>query len=104
MAKLVAPHGSSQLKPLLLTGQEKEEELKEILGTADDRGIALSVSVGIAPFGDGVRLDEAMAAIEKSLRQGGLKEDNDCDVRRGIAIGLIVKLRGSTLALPGTKR
>ncbi len=45
----------------------RAEELKEILGTADDRGIALSVSVGIAPFGDGVRLDEAMAAADAAM-------------------------------------
>ena len=45
----------------------RAREFRELLARADERGIALSVSVGTAPFGDGVRLDEAMAAADAAM-------------------------------------
>jgi diguanylate cyclase (GGDEF)-like protein len=41
--------------------------LRETLARPDDRGVALSVSIGMAPFDDETRLDQAMAAADAAM-------------------------------------
>ncbi|MCK5379122.1 MAG: GGDEF domain-containing protein [Acidobacteria bacterium] len=50
-------------------GFGRVQRLRELLEPPDEQGIALSVSVGMAPFGDGVPLDEAMAVADTAMYQ-----------------------------------
>ncbi len=45
----------------------RARELREHLAKTDERGIALSVSVGTAPFGGDLRFDEAMAQADAAM-------------------------------------
>lgn len=50
-------------------GFVRVQKLREILAQPDDQGIALAVSAGLAQFGGGVPLDEAMALADAAMYQ-----------------------------------
>ncbi len=53
----------------LSDARTRVQRLREILGPPDEQGVSLSVSVGMAPFGDQVSPDQAMTVADAAMYQ-----------------------------------
>ena len=57
------------MAPVLRVSEAKlrVQEIRQVLAVPDDHGIALSVSVGMASFGEEQPLDRAMAVADAAM-------------------------------------